>query len=134
MLKFSKSRRDFSFTKASDVQTRAKLLVKSCSFTWIKKERIFCIRSKGSKTRAFARIWGLARVWQEALGLEPAYILEVISERFDKLPQTQKDRILLHELAHIPKSFSGALVSHRRKGGVTDEVVDRLFAQLSQKR
>ncbi len=71
------------------------------------------MRGFGSTSRAIARIWSLPRPWQMALKIEPQYIIEVIAARFDKLSEDDKDRTLIHELMHIPKTFSGALVSHR---------------------
>lgn len=71
------------------------------------------MRGKGSTGRAIARIWSLPRPWQMALSVQPQYIIEVIAERFDRLSPEEKDHTLIHELMHIPKSFSGALVSHR---------------------
>ena len=59
------------------------------------KERIYAFRSHNAKTRALARIWGLPRIWQLALDLKPGYIIEVISERFDKLSEIQKDKVLV---------------------------------------
>ena len=46
------------------------------------------------------------------LRVEPGYIIEVISGYFDKLSQSDQDKVLLHEIRHIPKNFSGALVPH----------------------
>lgn len=132
MPKSSKSNKNFEFEPAPDIHARIQSLAMRCQLTWVDEKRIFCIRSQGSKTRASARIWGLPRVWQEALGTPPAYIIEVIKERFDKLPPDSRDRVLLHELAHIPKNFSGALVAHKRRGGVNSEVIDKLFASLSK--
>jgi predicted metallopeptidase len=74
------------------------------------------MRSENSQTRAYARIWGLSKVWQQALKQKPAYIVEVISEKYDKLSNIEKDKVLLHELTHIPKNFSGSLVPHIRRG------------------
>ena len=62
------------------------------------------------------RSWGLSRVWQIAIRLEAAYIIEVISEKFDSASDIEKDKVLLHELTHIPKNFSGALMPHIRRG------------------
>lgn len=73
------------------------------------------MRGLGSTSRAIARIWSLPRPWQLALKISPQYVIEVISERFDKMNQEDQDRTLIHELMHIPKTFSGALVAHRGK-------------------
>lgn len=93
---------------------------------------MICYRSFGAKTRACARIWGLGRIWQQALDLTPAYVIEVIDEKFSKLTGRQKDHVLIHELLHIPKTFSGALVPHKDHGGVNDRVVHELYARLDK--
>jgi predicted metallopeptidase len=101
---------------APDIKKRVNSLVDGLDETQFIKGRIFCFRSLNTHTRAIARIWGFSRIWQIALSQKPAYALEVISERFDHLPEREKDKILLHELAHIPSNFSGALVPHIRRG------------------
>lgn len=116
MLKFSKSRSSkkkekFSFETSPGISSRVKNLIIQCSLDYIDAERVFCVESEGSRSRAYARVWGLNRIWQEALKIGPAYILEV-THRFWKLNEGEQERVLLHELAHIPKNFSGALVGH----------------------
>jgi predicted metallopeptidase len=111
-----KSSKRVEWVSAPDIGKKIKNLVISLRLDWIKRSRIFCFRSKNSKARAYARIWGLSRIWQQALGIKPAYIIEVISEKFDKLSDKEKDKVLLHELAHVPKNFSGSLVPHYRRG------------------
>lgn len=101
---------------APDVDKRIKYLTKSLDLDWLKKDKIHAFRSESSKTKAYARIWGLPRIWQKALQEEPSYIIEVISEKYDKLPEKEKDKVLLHEIVHIPRNFSGSLVPHYRKG------------------
>ena len=115
MIRLKKVRRSTNskrveWTNAPDVKKRAENLISSANLSWVKTKDIYFFRSNNSKTRAFARIWGLSRVWQMALEQKPSYIIEVVSERYDKLVEKQKDRVLLHELAHIPKNFSGALL------------------------
>jgi len=70
------------------------------------------MRSYGSKSKALARIWSLPRIWQKALGIKAHYVIEVISHRFDKLNKEEQDKTLIHEILHIPKTFSGALKPH----------------------
>jgi predicted metallopeptidase len=93
-----------------------KKTIKEAGVDWVKPQRVFTYRSINANTRAYARIWGLSRIWQKALKVEPAYILEVISEKYDRLSENEKARVLLHEVTHIPKNFSGALVPHIRRG------------------
>lgn len=102
--------------KAPDVKKRVVFIVKSLSMHWVDLKNLYCFRSRNTNTRAYARIWGLGRIWQSALKTDPSYCIEVISEKFDKLNDKQKDEILIHELVHIPKNFSGALLPHFRKG------------------
>lgn len=104
------------WVNAPDIKKRVVTLIKSLGIKNYDTSRIICFRSTNAKTRAYARIWGLGRVWQLALNMGPAYVLEVISEKFDHLDQGEKDRILLHEIAHIPMNFSGALIPHKKHG------------------
>ena len=115
MRKYTRSSK-LEWRVAPDVKKRLKALLSTCEITWVKPSKIFCFRSSNAKTRAYARIWGLGRIWQMALKTAPAYVIEVISEKFDGLSYLEKDKILLHELTHIPKNFSGALLPHIRHG------------------
>ncbi len=99
---------------ASDIKKQILLLTKKLSLNYISSGRIFCFRSFGSKSRATARIWSLPRIWQKALKTKPGYCIEVISERFDKMSLAEKEKVLIHELKHIPKNFSGALLGHKK--------------------
>lgn len=102
---------------APDIKKRVLFLINSLDLKWLKKAQIYCFRSINSRSRAYARIWGLSRVWQKALNTKPGYIIEVLSEKFDKLDKSRQDEVLLHEIAHIPKNFSGSLLPHIKKRG-----------------
>lgn len=114
----------FEYKKAPDVRSRALNLIKKLHLEYLQPNRLFFYRSEGSKARAYARAWGLPKLWQNALDIEPAYIIEVLSKHFDKLSEKEKDKVILHELTHIPHNFSGALVPHtrRRKGSFKDKL------------
>ena len=114
------------------IQERVETLLQKLDLPHIKAESLTCMKSEGSKSNAIARIWGLSRNWQMALGVGPHYIIEVISRRFDKLSEEEKDKVLIHELLHIPKTFSGALVPHRcfGKERVGEKEVERLYNRV----
>lgn len=98
---------------ATDIKQRIFELAKNNGFHNVNPERIYCFRSRGtSSKRILARIWSFPKIWQLALYMEPRYVIEVIGERFDSLPNEKQDEILIHELKHIPKKFSGGLKKH----------------------
>ncbi len=98
--------------------------------SYIDPSRIHCVKSTGAKTRAIARIYGLPGAWIAA-GLKPGYVIEVIAERFYSLPPEERVKIIIHELLHVPRTFSGALRPHNPY--VSDARVERLY-RLAQKR
>lgn len=114
--------------EAPDIGKRILDLITFLDMDHILYERLFFYRSKDSKARAYARTWGFPKLWQTALETEPAYIIEVLSEHFDKLSPKEQDKVLLHELTHIPRNFSGALVPHtRHKKGSFHDKLDSLL-------
>ena len=115
-IKSSKKNKSVIWEEASDIDKRIINITSKIDLEWKNKPNIYSFRSYNSRSRAYARIWGLPRIWQMALDVEPSYVVEVLSEKFDKLKDTQKDDVLIHELAHIPKNVSGSLVPHFRKG------------------
>lgn len=112
----NKDKRSIYWQKAPDIKKRINVISKSLGLRCPRGSAVHCVRSKRANTRAYARIWGLSRIWQETLNLKPAYIIEVVSEKFDHLSSKQQDNVLLHELAHIPNNFSGSLIPHIRRG------------------
>src|SRR4030066_1273253 len=137
MRRFRKGRKYFKFEwqEAPDIKARVLVLMESLGLDYVLGERLFFYRSVGSKSRAYARTWGLPKLWQNALNVEPAYIIEVISRYFDKLSPKDQDKVLLHEIGHIPKNFSGALLPHTRHGkgsfrGKVDELIERNFEKM----
>ncbi|KKQ24682.1 MAG: Metallopeptidase-like protein [Microgenomates group bacterium GW2011_GWC1_37_12b] len=118
---------------ASDIKKLTENIIVEAKVSWVIKADIYYFRSYNSKARAYARIWGLGRVWQQALKIKPSYIIEVISERFDNLDISHKKEILSHELSHIPKNFSGSLIPHIKKRGKRNfhDKVTSIFSKLS---
>jgi len=67
---------------------------------------------------------------QLALNQKPHYVIEVISEKFDKLSKEEQTKTLIHELMHIPHSFGGGFRAH--KPYVTWKKVERMYKQFVQ--
>ncbi len=121
------------YMEALDVKMLADEITDCLDLFHVVPQFVYCYRSKGSKSkRTIARIHGLGKLWQEALRKPPIYVIEVISERYDKLSEADKEKTLIHELLHIPKGFSGGFRSH--KGYVDRRRVERLHQVLLKRR
>jgi len=119
------------YSLAPDIKHQIDILIDRLDFNHIKKENIHCIRSFDAKTRAYARIWGMSKLFKEVAGIDPNYIIEVIAKRFDKLNNREKIKTLIHELMHIPKTFSGALLSHRGPyHRINDRQIESLYKEF----
>lgn len=124
-------KKQWDFDEAEDVRALMVDLVEKLDMKHVKLDRVFCVRSGGSKARAYARIWGLSRIFQVTAGYEPTYVIEVLAQHYDSLPLERKKRVIIHELLHIPHTFSGALRSHKaRHYRVDDEAVEKLYRKL----
>jgi len=122
-----------SYQRAPDVESLATSIIRGLSLSYIDQERLHFYRSKGSKSqRVQARIHGMGRIWFDALSMRPHYIIEVISEEFDRLDQVEKERVIIHELMHIPAGFSGGFVPH--KGKINRKSVEKLHKEYSERR
>ena len=122
-----------TYTEAPDVKKLVDEIADSLDFFHVVPQLLHCYRSSGSESRRIiARIHGLAKIMQEALRRPPVYVIEVISERYDKLSQEDKEKTLIHELLHIPKGFSGGFRPH--KGYVEKPQVEKLHQQLVKRR
>lgn len=122
----------YQYEVAPDVQADLEEIVRLMpdEFPHVDTRRVICYRSRGSTARIYARIWSLPGIWQAALGIEAHYVIEVV-ERYDKQPKEEQEKTLLHELMHIPKTFSGALVPHNCFGKkINCDAEDRLHRKL----
>lgn len=120
------------FEKAPDIQKRVISIVKKSDLKYIRPEKLICFRSFNSKSRSKARIWSFPRIWQMALDVEPHYVIEVLSEKFDHLNHNDQTKILIHELLHIPTTFSGALRPHKGKNKmfIDQHTIEGIFHKL----
>jgi len=113
--------------EAREVKKDIEKIVRVLGFSHINPARIFCYRTQGSKSRAYARVWSFPKIFQTALNMEPAYVIEVLSKYYDKLDKDNQKQVLIHELLHIPKNFSGALLPHRGRNRHLEKNASQLF-------
>jgi len=119
---------------AVDIQGKVERLVEVLDFDHVNGARVICMRSHGSRADAYARIWNLPRIWQKALNVDAYYIIEVLSHHFDPLPEEEKEKVLIHELMHIPKTFSGALVPHTCfNKRIDDRAVNKVYREYKKR-
>ena len=119
--------------KAEDVRDDLEHVLGVIDLPHIKLERIFCYRTKGSKVRAYARTWAMPKIFQRALDIHPAYVIEVLSKHYDKLDGDERKKVLIHELLHIPKNFSGALLPHKTRSRNLQRLANQLFKEYKKK-
>lgn len=120
--------------KAPDIKKTLTEILKKVEMPHVDLKRVITFRSFEAKTRARARIWSFPRIWQDALELPAHYVIEVLSEKFDHLSDDDKKRVLIHELLHIPKNFSGSLRPHKANNWRLDHrLVETLFKEYKKR-
>ena len=98
---------------APDIQKEFENIVLTLNLSHIKIDSVMCFRSYGSSSRGtIARCHTLGKLMQKALGRKGFYVLEFLSERFDRFSEKDKIKTIIHELMHIPKSFGGGFKHH----------------------
>ncbi len=118
------------FYRDETIKRRLSEIVRALDLRHIDLERVVAVRSIGSQSRrTIARCYALPRIWQTALERKAVYLIEVISERFDRLSKDEKDKVLVHELMHIPASFGGGFRHHGNH--VTEGNVESLHRKLA---
>ena len=121
------------YEDAPDAEALVDEIIGAAGFKHIPKERVICVRSKGSKSKyIIARIHGLPKIWQRSLKIQSHYIIEVISENYDGLDIAEREKTLIHELLHIPKGFKGGFRHH--KGWISKRKIESLHTLLLEKR
>lgn len=112
---------------AEDLQTRMVSIVKALALDHVDLERVKCFRSYGSSTkRTLARCHTIGKLMQKSMGVKAHYAIEFL-EKFEKLPRAEQDKVIIHELLHIPKTFGGGFRQH---DFVCEENVEQLHKQF----
>jgi predicted metallopeptidase len=115
------------YTFAPDLQARMCAIVETLGMQHIDISRVKCFRSSGSSTkRTLARCHTVGKLMQKAMNAPAHYAIEFL-ERFEKLSAEEQDKVIIHELMHIPKTFGGGFRQHDY---VCEENVARLHQQF----
>lgn len=118
---------------APEIKERVNELVDALDLFHVVPQHVYCFRSKGSRAgRTIARIHGMGKIWQDALNLPTYYVIEVISERYDEMSEEEQEKVLIHELLHIPRGFAGGFRPH--KGYIDRKTVESLYRTLQKQR
>lgn len=126
-LDFNKMKYEF----AEDIQRTAEE-ISEMLFPHVDLSHVKCFRSRGTSSRGtIARCHALNKIMQKAIGIKAVYVLEFLSERFDKLDEEEKIKIIIHELMHIPKSFGGGFKHH---DFVTDRTVNKAYKEYKKRK
>ena len=116
------------YEKAQDLDEKVSAIIRKIGLSYIDPGRVKCIRSRGTKTRrTLARVHAISKAVQKGLGIRAHYVIEIITEKFEKLPEEEKTKTLIHELLHIPKSFGGGFRHH--KPYVNRKIVERAYQE-----
>jgi len=100
------------YESAQDLKKRMEEIVQLLNMKYIDLERVECLRSYGSSSRrTIARCHALGKLMQKAMKTQAFYAIEFL-ERFNKMPLKEQDKVIIHELLHIPKSFGGGFRHH----------------------
>jgi predicted metallopeptidase len=117
------------YVLGEDINLRVQEIIRKLKMTHIDETRVICVRSKGSGSRrVIARCHGLPRIMQVALTREPHYVIEILSERFDRLSREDQTKVLIHEILHIPHCFGGGFRAH--KPYVTRAKVQKMYDEF----
>lgn len=120
---------------APDVEEKvADILSVMSEYGHVNEFRLFYMRSRNATANAYARIWNLPDIWQKALSVGTYYIIEVLSQHYDKLSDEEKEKVLIHELLHIPRTFSGALRPHGGAIKINARTVNALHKIYKEKK
>jgi predicted metallopeptidase len=117
---------------ALDLKSRTKEIIAILGMNHVDPSRLECLRGFGSSTkRTIARCHTIGKVMQKAMKTKAFYAIEFL-ERFDKLSKEEQDKVIIHELMHIPKAFGGGFRNHDFVCDKNVEVLYRKYSDLKK--
>ncbi len=121
------------YVDASDLQERMIEIATLLNMEHVDLERVQCLRGFGSSSRrTIARCHALGKLLQRAMKTKAFYAIEFL-ERFDKMPKHEQDKVIIHELMHIPKTFGGGFRQHDYVCEKNIEIMHEKFLSMKEK-
>jgi len=118
---------------AQDLKERMDEISLVLGMKHIDLNRVECLRSSGSSSsRTIARCHTIGKLMQKAMRTKAFYAIEFL-ERFEKLSRVEQDKVIIHELMHIPKTFGGGFRQHDYVCEKNVEILHEKFLNLKAK-
>ncbi len=115
------------YVDAPDLMERTVEIVNKLKMHHVDLNRVGCLRSTGSTSkRTIARCHTLGKVMQRVMKSGAYYAIEFL-EPFEKMSKKEQDKVIIHELLHIPKTFGGGFRHHDY---VCDDTVNAMYEKL----
>jgi predicted metallopeptidase len=120
---------NLKFKRAYNEEALVKDIADKLGWNYLNTEQIRCVFSKNSSAkRVLGRIWSTPRIFSEVFETKPLYVIELLEGRYTQLSEKDRVKVLIHELLHIPKTFSGALSPHKQMARTLNcKTVDSLY-------
>jgi predicted metallopeptidase len=101
------------YLPAPDIDEELGRIIRTLVWDHVDPRRVRAIRSRGTKSRRIlARCHGLPKAIQTGLAIPAHYVIELVSENYDRLSRAEQTKTLIHELMHIPRIFGGGFRNH----------------------
>ena len=120
------------YNPAPDLQARMEEITRLLDMRHIDISRVKCFRSSGSSTkRTIARCHTIGKLMQKAMNMPAYYAIEFL-EIFEKMKREEQDKVIIHELLHIPKTFGGGFRQHDFVCEENVEIMHQKFMNLKR--
>jgi predicted metallopeptidase len=101
------------YTTLPEIDREIAQIIQVLEWEHLDPNRIHVVSSRGTKSRRIlARCHALPKALQTGLAIPAHYVIELVSENYDPLPDIEKTKTLIHELLHIPATFGGGFRHH----------------------
>ena len=124
------------YEQAPDIKKEAEEILRVLDWKHVQIDSVAFLRSYGSTSRrTIARCHALGKAMQIGMGRTTGfYLVEVISERFDRMPAEEKTKTIIHELMHIPSTFGGGFKHHHIVNERSVEIAFREYKKRKEQK